>query len=84
MKANAQQVPIQKEATVQEQARAQAQLAGHITASCLIEALSADPANPTLTQTLKKKPAGALHKRPATTNQEKEEVVAEEGRARRG
>ena len=34
--------------------------------------------SPASKQTLKKKPAGALHKRPATTNQHKEEAVAEE------
>ena len=46
---------MQKGATVQEQARVQAQLPGHIAASCLIEALIADPANTALKQTLKKK-----------------------------
>ena len=53
-KANVQQVPMQKEATVQKQATAQAQLTRHIAASCLIEALSADPVNPALKQALKK------------------------------
>ena len=48
-KANAQQVP--REATAQRQATAQAQLTRHIAASCLIEALSADPVNPALKQT---------------------------------
>ena len=54
-KANVQQAPMQKEATVQKQATAQAQLARHVAASCLIEALSGDPAHPALKQTLKKK-----------------------------
>ena len=53
-KANVQQSPMQKEATVQGQARVQVQLTGHITASCLIEALSADPVNPALKQKIKK------------------------------
>ena len=52
-KANVQQVPMQKEATVQEQATAQAQLTRHVTASCLIEALNADPVHPALKQALK-------------------------------
>ena len=69
---------MQQDATIQQQARVQAQLPGHITASCLIEALSADPVNTALTQTLKKQPAGAMHKRPAETSQQKEEAVAEE------
>ena len=56
-KANVQQAPVQKEATLQRQAKVEVQLTGHITASCLIEALSADPVNPALKQTLKKKPA---------------------------
>ena len=77
-KANVQQAPMQKEATVQKHATVQAQLARHIAASCLIEALSADPVNPASKQTLKKKPAGALRKRPATTSQPKEEAVAED------
>jgi nitrogen fixation protein FixH len=77
-KANVQQAPMQKEATVQKQATAQVQLTRHIAASCLIEALSADPVNPALKQTLKKKPAGAVHERPAKTSQQKEEAVAEE------
>ena len=54
-KANVQQAPMQKEATVQKQATAQVQLTRHTAASCLIEALSADPVNPALKQTLKKK-----------------------------
>ena len=54
-KANVQQVPMQKEGSVEEQATAQVQLARHITASCLIEALSADPVNPALKQALQKK-----------------------------
>ena len=82
-KANVQQAPMRTEATVQKQAIAQAQLTGHIIVSCLIEGLSADPVNPALKQTLKKKPAGAVHKRPATRNPPKEEALAEEG-ARRG
>jgi hypothetical protein len=45
---------MHKEGTVQEKATAQVQLTRHITASCLIEALSADPVNPALKQTLKK------------------------------
>ena len=53
-KASAQQVPMQKEATVQKQATAQVQLTRHITASCLIEALSADPVNLAAKQMLKK------------------------------
>ena len=69
---------MQKEPTVQEQATVQVQLPGHITASCLIEALSADPVNTALKQTLKEQPAGAMHKRPAETSQQKEEAVAEE------
>ena len=69
---------MQKEPTVQEQSRVQVQLPGHITASCLIEALSADPVNTALKQTLKKQPAGAVHKRPAKTGQQKKEAVAEE------
>ena len=69
---------MHKEGTVQEQATAQVQLTRHITASCLIEALSADPVNPALKQALKKKPAGAVHKRAAQTRQQKEEAVAEE------
>ena len=77
-KANAQQVPMQKEGSVEEQATAQVQLARHITASCLIEALSAGPVNPALNQALKKKPAGAVHKRSAQTRQQKEEAVAED------
>ena len=56
----------------------QAQLPGHITASCLIEALSADPANTALKQTLKEQPAGAMHKRPAETSQQQEKAVAED------
>ena len=82
-KANVQQVRMQKEAIVQEQARVQAQLSGHITASCLIEALSADPVNPALKQTLKKKTAGAVHKRPAKTKPTKGRG-SERGGARRG
>ena len=69
---------MQKDATVQKQASAQAQLTRHITASCLLEALSADPVNPALKHTLKKTPASAVHKRPAPTSQKKEEAVAEE------
>ena len=72
------QVRTQKEPTVQEQATVQAQLPGHITASCLIEALRADPVNTALKQTLKEQPGGAMHKRPAETSQQKEEAVAEE------
>ena len=72
------QVRMQKEPIVQEQATVQVQLPGHITASCLIEALSADPVNTALKQTLKEQPAGAMHKRPAETSQQKEEAVAEE------
>ena len=72
-KANVQQVPMQKEAAVQTQAKAQAQLTGHITAPCLIEPLSADPAS----LALKSKPATAVHKRPAKTSQQKEEAVRE-------
>ena len=77
-KANVQQAPLQKEATVQRQATAQAQLTRHVTASCLIEALSADPVHPALKQTLKKQPSGAVHKRPAKTSQPKEEAVTKE------
>ena len=54
-KANAQQVAMQKEAAGQQQAKVQ--LTGHITASCLIEALSADPVNPALKHTFKNKTA---------------------------
>ena len=66
-----------KEATVQTQAKVQLQLAGHTTAPCLIEPLSADPVNPALKQALKKQPASAVHKRPAKTSQEEEEAVRE-------
>jgi C4-dicarboxylate-specific signal transduction histidine kinase len=77
-KANVQQVPMQTEATAQEQATAQVQLTTHVTASCLIEALSADPVHPALKQTLKEKRAGAVPKSSAKTRQQKEEAVAEE------
>ena len=77
-KANVQQAPVQKEATLQRQAKVEAQLTGHITASCLIEALSADPVNPALKQALQKKPASVVQRRPAKTNQQKEEAVTEE------
>ena len=69
---------MQKGATVQGQARVQVQLPGHITGSCLIEALSADPVKTALKQTLKEQPAGAMHKRPSETSQQKEEAVAED------
>ena len=75
-KANVHQVPMQKEATVQKQAPAQVQLTRHFTASCLIEALSGEPVHPALKQTLQQKPAGAVQKRPAHANQQKEEAVA--------
>ena len=45
---------VQQDDTAQKQATAQAQLTRHINAPCLIEALSADPVNPALKQTLKK------------------------------
>ena len=77
-KANVQQAPLQKEATVQRQATAQVPLTRHVTASCLIEALSADPVHPAFRQTLKKQPSGAVHKRPAKTSQPKEEAVTKE------
>jgi hypothetical protein len=49
-----QQAPVQKEATLQRQAKVEVQLTGHITASCLIEAMSADPVDPALKQALQK------------------------------
>ena len=68
---------MQKEATAQEQARVQVHLTGHISASYLIEALSADPVNPALKQTLKKNSRCSAQKT-ATTSQQKEGAMAEE------